>query len=147
MFSRRMSTMNAMGGLEGGDVGEVLIGPDPDVHASRLLVLLEFRNHALVVALVRHVVAAEERAARLRQFVDRLPKRAVGETRWKMRGRVAQTRRELHRRERDGGRERSGEHDERTTRHARIVSEAASCRSRRWGRASPGLIATAPGDS
>src|SRR5262245_19179210 len=95
------------GGLKRGDVGEVLIWPAPDVHASWLAVLLELGNHALVVALVRDVVAGEERAAGLGQFVDELPEGAVREARRKMRRGVAQPRHRRHHRERYGG-DRSG---------------------------------------
>jgi len=60
-----------------GDVGEVLVGTDAEVHAAGLHSVLESRDDRLVLHLVRDEVARRKVAARLGELRDHPPEVAV----------------------------------------------------------------------
>src|SRR5580765_5163675 len=65
--------------MQGGDVREVLIGPDAEIDAVRQRALLQFGDNLLIRALVRDKVVGAEEPVGLGRLGDQAPELAVAE--------------------------------------------------------------------
>ncbi len=101
--------------LEGGDVGEVLLGTDAEVDAIDLRTANELGDHVLKEDLVRQEVVGSELAIGFRQLGDEGPVVAVGE----LVGKRRCDRADRIRRQPGEGQRENGDHEqERASRHA-----------------------------